>query len=401
MSGENASWAERSDMVFMKTYARYPAAMVKGEGCILTDAEGRKYLDCLAGIAVCSLGHCHPVVTEAICEQARELVHVSNLYYTLPQTELAELLTANSFADQVFLANSGAEANEAAIKLARICAGPERYGIISLAGSFHGRTLATVAATGQPKLHEGFEPMPEGFSHAPFGNLNVLSAMITDQTCAILCEPLQGEGGVRPLDSEYLKGVEKLCRDHNLLLIFDEIQTGIGRTGTFFAYEQLGIVPDIMTVAKALGNGLPIGAMLTRKEIAASFVPGTHGSTFGGNPVTAAAAVATLKIILEDGFLAKVQEKGNYLQAGLEALAARFPALATGARGMGLIRGLVLTEKGIGLGADIVKRLFDKGVLINFAGNAVLRFLPPLIISKEEIDQLLDALGEVLADCNS
>ncbi len=400
MSGENAGWAKRSDMVFMKTYARYPAAMVKGEGCTLTDAEGRKYLDCLAGIAVCSLGHCHPIVTEAICEQARKLVHVSNLYYTLPQTELAELLTANSFADQIFLANSGAEANEAAIKLARICAGPERYGIISLAGSFHGRTLATVAATGQPKLHEGFEPMPEGFSHAPFGNLNVLSAMITNQTCAILCEPLQGEGGVRPLDIEYLKGVEKLCHDHNLLLIFDEIQTGIGRTGTFFAYEQLGIVPDIMTVAKALGNGLPIGAMLTRKEIAASFVPGTHGSTFGGNPVTAAAAVATLKIILEDGFLAGVREKGDYLQAGLEGLAARFPALATGARGMGLIRGLVLTEKGIEAGADLVKRLFDKGVLINFAGNAVLRFLPPLIISKEEIDQLLAALNEVFTDCN-
>jgi len=400
MSGENASWAERSDMVFMKTYARYPAAMVKGEGCTLIDAEGRKYLDCLAGIAVCSLGHCHPAVTEAICEQARKLVHVSNLYYTQPQTELAELLTANSFADRIFLANSGAEANEAAIKLARICAGPERYGIISLAGSFHGRTLATVAATGQPKLHEGFEPMPEGFSHAPFGNLNVLEAMITDQTCAILCEPLQGEGGVRPLDVEYLKGVEKLCRNHNLLLIFDEIQTGIGRTGSFFAYEQLGVVPDIMTAAKALGNGIPIGAMLTRKEIAASFVPGTHGSTFGGNPVASAAAVATIKIILADGFLAKVQEKGDYLQAGLEDLAARFPTLATGARGMGLIRGLVLTEKGIAAGADIVKRLFDKGVLINFAGNAVLRFLPPLIITKEEIDQLLSALGEVLADCN-
>ena len=387
-------------MVFMKTYARYPAAMVKGEGCTLIDAEGRKYLDCLAGIAVCSLGHCHPAVTEAICEQARKLVHVSNLYYTQPQTELAELLTANSFADRIFLANSGAEANEAAIKLARICAGPERYGIISLAGSFHGRTLATVAATGQPKLHEGFEPMPEGFSHAPFGNLNVLEAMITDQTCAILCEPLQGEGGVRPLDVEYLKGVEKLCRNHNLLLIFDEIQTGIGRTGSFFAYEQLGVVPDIMTAAKALGNGIPIGAMLTRKEIAASFVPGTHGSTFGGNPVASAAAVATIKIILADGFLAKVQEKGDYLQAGLEDLAARFPTLATGARGMGLIRGLVLTEKGIAAGADIVKRLFDKGVLINFAGNAVLRFLPPLIITKEEIDQLLTALGEVLADCN-
>jgi acetylornithine/N-succinyldiaminopimelate aminotransferase len=399
MSGENTSWAERSNKVIIGTYARYPVAMVKGEGCTLIDAEGRKYLDCLAGIAVCSLGHCHPVVTDAICAQAKELVHVSNLYYTQPQTELGELLTANSFADQIFLANSGAEANEAAIKLARICAGPERYGIISLAGSFHGRTLATVAATGQPKFHEGFEPMPEGFSHAPFGNLNVLEAMITDQTCAILCEPLQGEGGVRPLDVEYLKGLQNLCRKHDLLLIFDEIQTGIGRTGTLFAYEQLGIVPDIMTVAKALGNGLPIGAMLTRKEIAASLVPGTHGSTFGGNPVVAAGAVATLKIMLEDGFLAEVQEKGDYLQKGLEDLATRFPLLASGARGMGLIRGLVLTEKGIEQGGDMVNKLFEKGVLINFAGNSVLRFLPPLIITKAEIDQLLGALAEVLAEC--
>ncbi len=401
MSGENASWAERSDEVIIGTYARYPATMVKGEGCTLTDAEGKEYLDCLAGIAVCSLGHCHPVVTEAICAQAKQLVHVSNLYYTQPQTELAELLTENSFADRVFLANSGAEANEAAIKLARICAGHERYGIISLAGSFHGRTLATVAATGQPKFHEGFEPMPEGFSHAPFGNLNVLEAMITDQTCAILCEPLQGEGGVRPLDVQYLKGLQDLCRKHDLLLIFDEIQTGIGRTGSFFAYEQLGVVPDIMTVAKALGNGLPIGAMLTRKEIAASLVPGTHGSTFGGNPVAAAGAVATLKIILEDGFLADVREKGDYLQKGLEDLATRFPLLASGARGMGLIRGLVLTEKGVEQGAAMVKTLFDRGVFINFAGNAVLRFLPPLIISKAEIDQLLTALDEVLGECKA
>jgi acetylornithine/N-succinyldiaminopimelate aminotransferase len=399
MSGENSNWAERSDAVFIGTYARYPATMVKGEGCTLIDAEGREYLDCLAGIAVCSLGHCHPAVTEAICEQARELVHVSNLYYTKPQTELGELLTAHSFADRIFLANSGAEANEAAFKLARIYAGPERYGIISLAGSFHGRTLATVAATGQPKFHEGFEPLPEGFSHAPFGNLKVLESMITDQTCAILCEPLQGEGGVRPLDVEYLKGIQELCRKHDLLLIFDEIQTGIGRTGTLFAHEQLGVVPDIMTVAKALGNGLPVGAMLTRKEIAAAFVPGTHASTFGGNPVASAAGVATLKIMLADGFLPEVQAKGEYLQAGLEGLAERFPTLAKGARGMGLIRGLILTEKGIGQGGDMVKKMFERGVLINFAGNAVLRFLPPLIISREEIDQLLVALSEVLTDC--
>lgn len=398
MSEDNKNWAERSGKVFMGTYARYPAAMVKGEGCTLTDADGRKYLDCLAGIAVCSLGHCHPAVTEAICNQANELVHASNLYYTKPQTELAELLTEHSFADQVFMANSGAEANEAAIKLARICAGPERYGIISLAGSFHGRTLATVAATGQPKLQEGFEPMPEGFSHAPFGNLNVLEALICDQTCAIMCEPIQGEGGVRPLDVEYLQAVAKICRDHNLLLIFDEIQTGLGRTGTLFAYEQLGIVPDIMTVAKALGNGMPIGAALTRKEIAASFVPGTHGSTFGGNPVACAAAVATMKIMLADGFLNDVQEKGKYLQAGLEDIAAKFPEIASGARGMGLIRGLVLTDAGIEQGADMVKKLFDKGFLINFAGNAVLRFLPPLIITKEEIDQLLSAIAEMLSE---
>lgn len=399
MSEENKTWAEKAEKVFMGTYARYPAAMVKGEGCTLTDAEGKTYLDCLAGIAVCSLGHCHPAITEAICKQAAELVHVSNLYYTKPQTALAELLTGHSFADEIFMANSGAEANEAAIKLARIFAGPERYGIISLAGSFHGRTLATVAATGQPKFHEGFEPMPDGFSHAPFGNLNVLEAMITNQTCAIMCEPLQGEGGVRPLDVEYLKGVEKLCNDHNLLLILDEIQTGMGRTGTLFAYEQIGIVPDIMTLAKALGNGMPIGAMLTRKEIAASFVPGTHGSTFGGNPVACAAAVATLEIMLADGFLTEVQEKGEYLQKGLEDLAERFPGLASGARGMGLIRGLVLTDAGIEQGAAIVKSLFEKGVLINFAGNAVLRFLPPLIITKDEINQLLTAVAEVLADC--
>ncbi len=399
MSGTNAGWAERSDKVQIGNYARYPAAMVKGKGCTLIDADGREYLDCLAGIAVCSLGHCHPAVTDAICAQAKELVHVSNLYYTLPQTELGELLIENSFADKVFFANSGAEANEAAIKLARICAGPERYGIISLAGSFHGRTLATVAATGQPKLHEGFEPMPDGFSHAPLGNLNVLEAMITNQTCAIMCEPLQGESGVRPLAPDYLKGVKEICRKHDLLLILDEIQTGIGRTGTFFAYEQLGIVPDIMTVAKALGNGLPVGAMLTRTELAASFVPGTHGSTFGGNPVAAAGAVATLKVVLEEGFLLEVQKKGDYLQAGLEKLAARFPTLATGARGMGLIRGLVLSEKGVELGADMVRKMFDKGVLINFAGNVVLRFLPPLIISRKEIDQLLLTLDEVLVEC--
>jgi acetylornithine aminotransferase/acetylornithine/N-succinyldiaminopimelate aminotransferase len=398
MGSANKELAARSDQVFIGTYTRYPAAMVKGAGCRLIDAEGKEYLDFLAGIAVCGLGHCHPAVTAAICRQAGELTHVSNLYYTEPQTELAELLTAHSFADRVFLANSGAEANEAAIKLARIWAGENRYEIISLTGSFHGRTLAMVAATGQAKFQKGFEPMPEGFAHAPFGNLVVLEAMITDQTCAILCEPLQGEGGVRPLDREYLQGLRRLCDKYNLLLIFDEIQTGMGRTGTLFAYEQLGIVPDIMTLAKALGNGLPIGAMVTTKRIASAFTPGSHASTFGGNPVASAAAVATMKVMLADGFLAEVRVKGQYLQEQLQDLAARFPALATEVRGLGLIQGLVLTEAGVEKGGAIVTRMFEKGCLINFAGNVALRFLPPLIVSREEIDQMIQLLAEVFGE---
>ena len=398
MGSANKELAVRSDQVFIGTYTRYPAVMVKGCGCRLTDAEGREYLDFLAGIAVCGLGHCHPAVTAAICRQAGELTHVSNLYYTEPQTELAELLTAYSFADKVFLANSGAEANEAAIKLARIRGGENRYKIISLTGSFHGRTLATVAATGQAKFQKGFEPMPEGFVHAPFGDLAALEAMITDQTCAVLCEPLQGEGGVRPLDRDYLQGLRRLCDHYDLSLIFDEIQTGMGRTGTLFAYEQLGVVPDIMTLAKALGNGLPIGAMVTTKQIAVAFTPGTHASTFGGNPVASAAAVATMKVMLADGFLAEVRAKGDYLHEKLQLLAARFPALVTEARGLGLIQGLVLTEAGVEKGGAIVTRMFEKGCLINFAGNVALRFLPPLIVSREEIDQMIQLLAEVLGE---
>ncbi|MBI4794153.1 MAG: aspartate aminotransferase family protein, partial [Deltaproteobacteria bacterium] len=307
---------KKSDSLFMNTYGRYPAVMVEGRGCMLKDEHGREYLDFLAGIAVCGLGHCHPAVTAAIVAQAGRLVHVSNLYYTVPQTELAELLVANSFADRVFLANSGAEVNEAAIKLARKHGGPGRYEIISLEGSFHGRTLATVAATGQARFHKGFEPLPEGFVHAPFGDLAALERMISAKTCAILCEPLQGEGGVRPLAAEYLQGIRQLCDSHNLLLLFDEVQVGMGRTGTLFAYEQFGIEPDIMTLAKALGNGLAIGAMLARGLVAASFVPGDHASTFGGNPVACAAAVTVMQTMLAAGFLPAVQQKGEYLAAG-------------------------------------------------------------------------------------
>ena len=388
---------EKSDSLFMNTYGRYPAVMVEGRGCMLKDENGREYLDFLAGIAVCGLGHCHPAVTEAIVAQAGRLVHVSNLYYTVPQTELAELLVANSFADRVFLANSGAEVNEAAIKLARKHGGPGRYEIISLEGSFHGRTLATVAATGQARFHKGFEPMPEGFVHAPFGDLAALERMISAKTCAILCEPLQGEGGVRPLAAEYLQGIRQLCDSHNLLLLFDEVQVGMGRTGTLFAYEQFGIEPDIMTLAKALGNGLPIGAMLAREQVAASFVPGDHASTFGGNPVACAAAVTVMKTMLAAGFLPAVQQKGEYLAAGLARVAAKFPELAGGVRGLGLIRGLVLTGRGAALGAEMVKGLFARGVLANFAGGVALRFIPPLIVSESEIDAMLRSLEDVLA----
>ena len=398
MNTENEKMKQRADAVFVGNYSRNPVAFVKGEGCRLVDADGREYLDFLSGIAVCALGHCHPAVTEAICRQAGELVHVSNLFYTGPQTELAELLIANSFADKVFFANSGAEANEAAIKLARIASGPGRYEIISLEGSFHGRTLATVAATGQKKFHQGFEPMPEGFVHAPFGDLVVLDNMITDKTCAIMCEPIQGESGVRPLSMEYLRGIRALCDKHDLFLIFDEVQTGIGRSGTLFAHEQLGVVPDIMTVAKGLGNGLPIGAMLTTKDIAAALVPGTHASTFGGNPVSTAAAVATMKIILDEGFLADVRVRGEYFREQLQSLIPRFPNLLVEVRGLGMIWALVLTEAGVTQGADVVKRMLDRGYIINFAGNIAIRFVPPLIVTQGEIDRLITALAEVFAE---
>lgn len=397
----NTELKKRGDAVIVGSYARYPAAMVSGLGCKLTDADGKEYLDFLAGIAVCALGHCHPQVSETICRQAQKLVHVSNLYYTEPQIELAELICQHSFAEKVFFCNSGAEANEAAIKLARIYSPQGRYKIISLAGSFHGRTLATVAATGQPKFHEGFEPMPGGFCYAPFGDLEALEAMVDETTCAILCEPLQGEGGVRPLDKEYLAGIRALCDKHGLLLIFDEIQTGMGRTGTLFAYEQLGVEPDIMSMAKAIGNGMPIGAMVTKSEIAAAFVPGTHASTFGGNPVATAAGVTTMNIILEDGFLHDVLDKGVYFRDLLVGLAKKFPALVTGSRGMGLIVAAVLTEKGISHGTAIVNAMFERGYLMNFAGNSVLRFVPPLIVTKAEIDEFVTVLAEVMAEIDS
>ncbi|MBU0485106.1 MAG: aspartate aminotransferase family protein [Proteobacteria bacterium] len=395
---KNSEIMAKSASLFINTYGRFPAVITKGSGCRLTDATGKEYLDFLSGIAVCSLGHCYPPVSEAICEQAKKLVHVSNLFHTIPQTELAELLIHNSFADRIFMCNSGAEANEAAIKLARKYSAKERYEVISLQGSFHGRTLATVAATGQEKFHQGFEPLPAGFIHAPFGEINSLKEMISEKTCAVLCEPLQGEGGVRPLPKEYLQAIRKICDDNNLLLIFDEIQVGLGRTGTLFAYEQFGVVPDIMTLAKALANGLPIGAMLTTEKIAAAFAPGNHASTFGGNPVACAAAVVVLQTMLADGFLDGVKAKGNYLATKLGDLAVKYPKIATKVRGMGLIQGLLLSPGMIPEGPKMINMLFERGILANFAGNKALRFIPPLIISNDDIDQLITTLDKLFAE---
>jgi acetylornithine/N-succinyldiaminopimelate aminotransferase len=397
MNKDNQHWAELSNRYFLNTYTRFPAVMVEGSGCRLKDADGREYLDFLSGIAVCSLGHCHPQVVEAICAQAKKLIHVSNLYHTVPQTELAELLVKNSFAEQIFLANSGAEANEAAFKLARKYGGEGRYEILSLDGSFHGRTLATVAATGQPRFHRGFEPLPAGFHSASFGDIDALEKLVGPRTCAVIVEPLQGEGGVRPLEKEYLLGIRRLCDAHDLLLIFDEIQVGMGRTGTLFAYEQLGVTPDVLTLAKALGNGLPLGAMLTTAKAGAAFQPGDHASTFGGNPVACAAAVVTVQTMLANNFLGEVRDKGRYLAERLTELAAKHSRLAEGVRGLGLIQGLVLKPEATSQGPLVIARLFEQGILLNFAANTTLRCLPPLVVSKAEIDTFINILDLVLA----
>jgi len=388
---------ELTDRYICNTYGRFPAVMVEGAGCRLKDADGREYIDFLSGIAVTSLGHANPQIADAVCRQAATLVHVSNLFYTAPQAELAETLVKNSFAEKVFFANSGAEANEAAIKLARKYGTPERFEIITLSGSFHGRTLATVAATGQTRFHEGFAPIPAGFRHAPFGDLAALEKMVGDHTCAIMCEPLQGEGGVRPLPPDFLRGIRELCDRKGLLLILDEVQMGMGRTGRLFAYEHFNIIPDIITLAKALGNGMPIGAMLAGKKVADTFVPGDHASTFGGNPVAATAANQVMATILEDGFLARVSSQGDYLHRKLTEVADRFPEIIASVRGLGLIQGMVLTPDAVKLGGDIVTRLFNAGLIANFAGNTALRFLPPLTVTRSEIDEACEILDKTLA----
>ena len=384
-----------ADKVIAKTYKRFPIVITRGKGCSLWDTEGKKYIDFVSGIAVCNLGHAHPKVSEALSKQADILLHVSNLYYTEPQIELACRLTENSFADRVFFCNSGAEANEAAIKLARKYfkdnGEKERYRIVTMEKSFHGRTMATLSATGQDKIRKGFEPILEGFDHIPFNDMDALQKSIGPSTCAVLLEPIQGEGGVRCPDPDYLKAVRRLCDETGVLLIFDEIQTGMGRTGKFFAYEHFGIEPDIMTLAKALANGLPIGAMLAREEVAEAFGPGTHASTFGGTPIITAASVQVVKVLLEENLIHHCAKMGAYFKERLSELKAKHESIVD-VRGMGLLLGMKLEMEG----DTIVKSCMEKGFLINCIQGNILRFIPPLIVEKEEIDALIGCLDEIL-----
>ena len=384
-----------ADKVIAKTYKRFPIVITKGKGCSLWDTEGKKYIDFVAGIAVCNLGHAHPKISEALSRQADILLHVSNLYYTEPQVELACRLTENSFADRVFFCNSGAEANEAAIKLARKYfkdkGEKERYRIVTMEKSFHGRTMATLSATGQDKIRKGFEPILEGFDYIPFNDIDALQKSIGSSTCAVLLEPIQGEGGVRCPDPDYLKAVRRLCDETEVLLIFDEIQTGMGRTGKLFAYEHFGIEPDIMTLAKALANGLPIGAMLAREEVAEAFGPGAHASTFGGTPIITAASIQVVKVLLEENLIHHCAKMGAYFKERLSGLKAKHESIVD-VRGMGLLLGMKLKIEG----DAIVNSCMEKGFLINCIQGNILRFIPPLIVEKEEIDALIACLDELL-----
>jgi acetylornithine aminotransferase len=387
-------WIEKSDKYIMRTYGRYPIVPVRGEGCRLWDADGKEYLDFLGGVAVNNLGHCHPKVVAALQKQAAELIHCSNYYQIPQQIELAELLCNHSFADKAFFCNSGAEANEAAIKLARKFSrdtyGPERYEIITAADSFHGRTMATVSATGQEKVQRFFDPLLHGFKHVPFDDLDALEGAVTPTTCAIMLEPIQGEGGVNVPSPGYFQEVRRICDKHDLILIFDEVQVGMGRTGKLFAYEHFDIVPDIMTLAKALAGGAPIGTMLSTDRFAAAFVPGTHGSTFGGNPLVCAAAIATVRTILEDGILNRCEEIGEYLEGELQSLQHRYPFVKE-VRGIGLMIGMALDIPA----GDIVKKGHERGVLLNVTHDTVLRFVPPLTVSKQEVDKMIVILGGI------
>jgi len=388
-------WAELERKYYMQVVVRVPVTLVRGKGARVWDDAGREYLDFVAGWAVNSLGHCPPVVADAVAEQARMLIQTSNQFFTVPQVQLAQILVENSCLDRVFICNSGLEANEGAVKLAR------RYGSLKLNGayevitttnSFHGRSLATTAATGQPKFQEPYIPLPTGFVNVPFNDMEAFKAATTEKTCAVMLEPVQGEGGVNIPDDNYLAEVRKWCDEKGILLILDEIQTGVGRLGALFGYELYGVEPDIMTLAKGMGSGIPIGALLS-KERASVFAPGDHGSTFGGNPLTCAGAFAALKYIIDNDIPGKVKQTGDYLMDGLKKLQGRYPFI-TDVRGRGL---LVAVEFDSELGQDVLTGCLEKGLLVNKVKANAIRLMPPLIIDSADIDKAVHILDDVFA----
>jgi len=388
-------WQELARKYLMNTSKRLPVTLVRGEGAKVWDDNGKEYLDFVGGWAVNTLGHCHPEVAKAVAEQARTLIQVSNQFYTIPQIRLAELLIQNSCFDRVFFSNSGAEANEGAVKLAR------KYGklyldgayeVITMMNSFHGRTLAMVAATGQPGHQKPYTPLPSGFINVEYDNIDAIKAATGKKTCAVMLEAIQGEGGVNVPKDDYLKQVRSWCNEKGILLILDEIQTGIGRTGTLFAYEQYGIEPDIMTLAKGLGGGVPIGAFLAKEGVSV-FEPGEHGSTFGGNPLACAAGYATLKFVLEQNIVENCRHVGNYLKARLERLKSKFDFIID-VRGRGLLLAMGFSRD---IADGVVKACLEQGLLLNAVRPSVVRFMPPLIIGEKEADEAVAILEKVLA----
>lgn len=386
---KNKEIVELGQKYLMNTYGRFPIALVKGEGSRVWDADGKEYIDFVSGLAVTSLGHANPYIAEVLNQQAKEILHSSNLYWIKPQVKLAQKLVENSCFHKVFFANGGAEANEVAIKLARkysnLNYGPGRYEIITMKKSFHGRTMATLTATGQEKVQIGYEPLLEGFKYVPFNDFPALEEAITEKTCAIMVEPVQGEGGVNPAKKGYLKKLEALCKDKDILLIVDEVQTGMGRTGKLFAYEHYGIEPDIMSLAKALGNGTAISATLATDKVAQSFKPGDHASTFGGNFLACAVGNMVMDLLLEGDLLAQVEEKGEYLKEKLNQLKEDYPIIVE-ARGMGFLVGVEIKGESV----SVVRKALENGLLLSAAGPKVVRFLPALNTDKETLDEAVE-----------
>ncbi|MEM8640919.1 MAG: aspartate aminotransferase family protein [Cyanobacteria bacterium P01_G01_bin.54] len=398
--------SEQFDRAVMTTYGRFPVALERGEGCRVWDTEGKDYLDFVAGIATCTLGHAHPALVEAVSQQIRKLHHVSNLYYIPEQGALAAWIVAYSCGDRVFFCNSGAEANEAAIKLARKYAHQvqdiKHPVILTAKASFHGRTLATITATGQPKYQKGFDPLVPGFEYVPYNDVPAIENAIADidegdrRVGAVMLEALQGEGGVRPGDLDYFLRVRKICDENGLLLILDEVQVGMGRTGKLWGYENLGIEPDVFTSAKGLAGGIPIGAMICKSSCDV-LEPGNHASTFGGNPFACAAALAVAQTLEQENLLANVQARGDQLRRHLRAIATQFPQYFTAVRGWGLINGMVLTEDTALTSIDIVKAAMEQGLLLVPAGPKVVRFVPPLIVSNAEVEEAVEKLQGAIA----